>query len=141
MASDNLIYIFVYGTLKRGFQNYDEFLLGSIYCDKCKSLETYPLFVANNFFSPVLIDEKGHGKNVLGELYKVSQEILDRLDKLEGVGEDWGYHRVKIEVKQETGNVVLANAYAKNRKDLKSIHSEPLSNYKIDKRYVHPSLR
>ncbi len=141
MTSRDSSYVFVYGTLKRGFPNYDESLLGKFYCGVGTSLDSYPLVVANQFFSPTLIDEKGHGKNVVGELYNVGNEVLDKLDELEGVGQDRGYYRILIEVRQETWQVILAYAYVKNRKDLDIIHSEPLSCYEIDKRYVHPSLR
>ena len=141
MTSENSNFVFIYGTLKRGFPNHDKPLLGEFYCGTCKSLDTYPLVIANKFFSPVLIDEKGSGLNVIGELYKVSNEVLGKLDTLEGVGKAWGYYRINIEVKQKSGSVVSAATYVKRRKDLDTIHSEPFSNYEFDERYVHPSFR
>jgi len=134
-------FVFIYGTLKRGFPNHDKPLLGRFYRGTCKSLDAYPLVVANKFFSPVLIDEKGNGLNVYGELYNVSNEVLDKLDILEGVGKAWGYYRISIEVKQESESAVTATTYAKSRKDIDTIHSEHLSSYELDERYVHPSLR
>jgi gamma-glutamylaminecyclotransferase len=141
MASVESSLVFVYGTLKRGFPNYDESLYGSCYCGIGKSVDTYPLLIAGKFYSPVLVAEKGSGLNVSGELYDVGSEILCALDRLEGVGETWGYYRINIEIRQESGSVVSATTYVKNSEDLGPIHSGPLSSYEIDERYVHPSLR
>ena len=141
MTSGSSNFVFIYGTLKRGFPNHDKPLLEKFYCGTCESLDTYPLVIANKFFSPVLIDEKGSGLNVVGELYNVSKEVVDKLDIFEGVGKAWGYYRINIEVKQKSGSVVSATTYVKRRKDLEAVHSEPLSSYKFDERYVHPSFR
>ncbi len=133
--------IFIYGTLKRGFPNHDQKLLGKYYQCIGKSIEPYPLVIANQFYSPVLLDEVGVGKQVTGELYRVDNPTLVALDEIEGVGQNWGYHRTTIEVQRVKGGTMRAFAYMKYRKDLQVIHTEPLSFYALDARYVHPSMR
>ena len=135
------MYVFIYGTLKRGFPNYDESLLGEFFLGECCTRFAYPLVVANQFYSPVLIDEQGSGCVVSGELYRVDQPTLLTLDKLEGVGSDWGYHRIEISIDHAELGEVLATTYAKHRNALRDIHSGALSRYELDLRYVHPSLR
>ncbi len=141
MTLGDTFYVFVYGTLKRGFPNYDESLLGKSFVGDCKTIERYPLVVANKYYSPVLIDEKGEGQLVQGELFKVSQEVLSILDKMEGVDQDWGYRRIQIDVALNADKVVSAHTYVKKRHELTAIHSTSLSTYEIDERYVHPSER
>ena len=132
MTLGDMFYVFVYGTLKKGFPNYDESLLSHYFVGDCKTIDRYPLVVANKYYSPVLIDEKGEGQLVHGELYKVSQEVLTILDKMEGVGQDWGYRRIQIDVALDRGEVISANTYVKQRNELSAIHSNPLQTYGID---------
>ena len=138
MTSPDLFYVFVYGTLKRGFPNHDESLLGKFYCGACESREPFPLVVAGPYFSPVLINEKGSGERVQGELYHVDQQTLKRLDEMEGVGREGGYYRFKIDVELNGASLVSAFAYAKYRENMGTIHSGPFESYRIDVRYVHP---
>lgn len=133
--------LFVYGTLKKGFQNYDATLLENFYISGCNTIDLYPLVVANKYYSPVLINEKGVGNNVFGELYEINQNTLDLFDTLEGVGTKLGYTRRLIDIKTESGEKVEAFAYMKDRTSLTAIHSEYLSVYELDQRYVLPRKR
>ena len=78
---------------------------------------------------------------VWGELYEVNQAVLDTLDAMEGVGTERGYFKNTIHVVTDAGETIAAIAYMKNRKSLAQIHSEPLSSYEIDERYVLPNDR
>ena len=139
--SDHLIPVFVYGTLKRGYPNYDESLLGAYFREIASSREAFPLVVANRFYSPVLIDEPGAGFPVSGELYCVTETVLARLDEMESVGKPGGYHRELIDIELQDGRLMPAHAYLKHRSDLEVIHSDPMREYPLDDRYVPAAMR
>lgn len=136
-------YIFVYGTLKRGFPNYNEQRLGSFYSGDCVTIAPYSLVIADQYYVPVLLlDNDNSAKEaVAGELYCVDQTTLSWLDALESVGKDKGYQRVKIEVLTKNGEVKVAEAYMKYRKELDVIHNQLTLKYNKDPRYIMPSLR
>ncbi|XP_042504925.1 putative gamma-glutamylcyclotransferase At3g02910 [Macadamia integrifolia] len=80
--------IFTYGTLKRGFPNHGliEDLIptgDAIFLGIYRTVERYPL-VCGPFRVPFLINLRGHGDRVWGELYAVTGKGLDRMDELEG---------------------------------------------------------
>lgn len=70
--------IFVYGTLKKGFPNYDRFLKG-LEGKRAKAIG-FDLHEGPGFPYSV----KGSGI-VQGEVYEVDDATLERLDRLEGV--------------------------------------------------------
>jgi gamma-glutamylaminecyclotransferase len=136
-------YIFVYGTLKRGFPNYNEQRLGSFYIGDCVTVVPYSLVIADQYYVPVLLldNNKSAKEAIAGELYCVDKSTLRWLDALESVGKDRGYQRVKIEVLMEHGEIKVAEAYMKYRQDIDVIHNELTIKYDQDKRYIIPSLR
>lgn len=69
--------VFVYGTLKKGFGNH--VLLSESQCLGPDSLKNYSMFSLGYF--PAI--RKGEG-TVYGEVYEVTPEQLQRLDRLEG---------------------------------------------------------
>ncbi len=81
-----MVKVFVYGTLKKGFSlNY--LLANSIFIGEA-SLNGYDMYSLTSF--PFIT--KGKGK-VYGEVYEVSEDLLKRLDMIEG-----GYVRKEVEV-------------------------------------------
>ena len=109
--------VFVYGSLKKGkrLHNYlknTEFLGNALTCDK------YPMIVSKSGWYPYLLDKKGEGKKVKGEVYKISPKLLKTLDRLEEVPHY--YKRKKICVKLDFKTVnAWCYFYAKNKKFLK----------------------
>jgi gamma-glutamylaminecyclotransferase len=102
-------YIFVYGTLKKGFGNHP--ILQEIKAEFITEVETaerYPL-VVNGL--PYLLNMPGNGKRVKGELYNRTnpEHAMTRLDSLEG--HPHFYRRQVIDVKDQAGNTVQAWAY------------------------------
>lgn len=102
MSSEcNLSPIFVYGTLKQGQPNH--YLLsnhaGTQPCFLGKALTTdhWPLVIGSPYHIPFLLDRRGTGKRVFGELYMVDAMLLKTLDDLEG--HPYYYTRVSIFVK------------------------------------------
>jgi len=135
--------IFVYGTLKRGFPNYSEQGLGRFYIDDCITERPYSLVIADQYYVPVLLPDgnKHRLERIKGELYRVDQDMLIWLDTLEGVGKDKGYQRIEIRVLSSDGQVIVAEAYMKYRKDIGVIHNELSTEYKRDPRYIPLALR
>jgi gamma-glutamylaminecyclotransferase len=91
VLEDNVIA--VYGTLKKGFNNYYNYLSSSKHLGSGKTKDKYPLIIQG---LPYLIDKKGVGHNVEVDVFKVSDAVLDSLDRLEG-HPNW-YRRKQIEV-------------------------------------------
>ena len=144
--SNHMNQLFVFGTLKRGFPNYEVGMSGLRFVGRCRTCEAYPLVVAGEWFSPVLIFEAGLGSRVFGELYEVDDAALDRLDFFEHVHLPTGHNRLKIAVEMVASSgdgegVLDAWAYTKNRSQLEVIHSELTDEYHHDPRYVPPDDR
>ena len=84
------IYLFVYGTLKRGVHNH--YLLDEVeFICEATTKQKYPMVNTEEYF-PSLIDDVGNGYNVEGEVYKISKQILSVLEILEGYPDHY-YHR------------------------------------------------
>ena len=141
---NHMIQLFVFGTLKRGFPNYEVGMSGLRFVGRCRTCEAYPLVVAGKWFSPVLIFEAGLGSRVFGELFEVDDAALERLDFFEHVHLPAGHNRMKIAVEMVDGGgdrVLDAWAHTKNRSQLEVIHSELTVEYHHDPRYVLPDDR
>ena len=134
--------VFVYGTLKRGFPNHEAFMGGAELVGVYETTDTYPLLVAGPWFSPVLVNRKGEGKQVVGEVYRVDREGLEAMDRLESTHEPRGYRRRRISVRPLEGGegVLEVFAYLKEPEHVGETHSEPLREYR-DRRYVLRAVR
>ncbi len=99
--------VFVYGTLKRGFDNHG-ILVKSKFISTAKTLHSYPLICKYPSF-PYLIDGEGEGFCVHGEVYDVSSQTMLRLDELEGYPEH--YTKREIEVVLEDKTITMATVY------------------------------
>jgi gamma-glutamylaminecyclotransferase len=93
-----LVCIFVYGSLKRGFRHHQE-LRGAEYIDETETVPGYRVVQVGEY--PALI--AGSWGTVRGELYLIAASDLAALDEFEGPG----YERRQIEL---AGGIV-ANAY------------------------------
>ncbi len=134
--------LFIYGTLKRGFANFDPYMNEARYIGPAQTKQRFPLVIGGKWFSPCLIEEPGEGHQVLGECFNVSDRALDRLDKLEATHLQNGYRRIKIEVCRLTDDSPQKVwSYVKDRKWIKGIHSEPLEKYRLDPRYIEIANR
>lgn len=101
------IRVFVYGTLKRGFDNH-LLLANSKFISNAKTLHPYPMICKYPSF-PYLIDAEGKGLCVYGEVYEVAHQTIQRLDELEGYPDH--YTRREIEVVLEDKTIVKATMY------------------------------
>lgn len=133
--------IFIYGTLKRGYPNHNQYLKNQKYIGRYRTVDCYPLVIANKWFAPVLIDEIGKGKHIIGELYQVDEEKLKELDRLEHTDHVLGYKRIEISIQNiECDIFSQAYTYAKNRKYVSDISSLYLSEY-TDRKYIPMKMR
>jgi len=91
VLQDNLVA--VYGTLKKGYNNYYSYLTKSKFVGSGTTKDRYPLVVQG---LPYMVNKKGVGHNVEVDVFKVSDGVLKRLDQLERHPE-W-YKREKIDI-------------------------------------------
>jgi len=106
--------IFIYGSLRQGFANHYK-ISGAKYIGLYSTVKpmcmiglksgAYPLVIRN---PPISDIEK---VPIIGELYSVSPEMLNYLDKLEGEGQPDSYKRVIIKCKNDKNVEQDANIY------------------------------
>ena len=75
------MYLFVYGTLKKGFCN-SYLLNGQEFIKEASTDNDYKMVDFKGMY-PYLFNEDG-GFKIKGEIYKVSDNCLDELDRFEG---------------------------------------------------------
>lgn len=102
-----MIKVFVFGTLKEGFPNFES-NKGTRFRGDFVTKEALPLMLVGERFSPWLIlpddnpsqaIEKGFDTHpIKGQVFEVDQEALSEIDKLERIHEADGYRRVEIDV-------------------------------------------
>jgi gamma-glutamylaminecyclotransferase len=76
--------IFVYGTLKRGFNNHHH-LSGQVFLGEAQTARGFRLFNLGDY--PGMVPDASDWRGVTGEVWSVDPACLARLDKLEGVSE------------------------------------------------------
>jgi gamma-glutamylaminecyclotransferase len=79
VLQDNLVA--VYGTLKKGYSNYNRLLRSSNHIASGVTAKKYPLVIKG---LPYLMEEEGKGYNVEVDVFSVSKNTLRDLDSLEG---------------------------------------------------------
>ncbi|MGI9571737.1 MAG: gamma-glutamylcyclotransferase family protein [Candidatus Actinomarinaceae bacterium] len=75
--------VFVYGTLKKGYHNHN-CLEGSEFIGSARSIEKFNMINLGGF--PAVLYNSDDGYQIWGEIYKINDRILQRLDLLEGEG-------------------------------------------------------
>jgi gamma-glutamylaminecyclotransferase len=124
-------YVFVYGTLKTGLPNFD-INQGEKITGNFVTLKYYPLLLIGNRYSPWMIDDPGRGIAVKGEVFRVNQQQLARLDKLERIHKADGYQRKSIQVMAVDGHKILnVFAYFKSKQQVakNTIKMGPIEDY------------
>lgn len=103
------IYVFVYGTLKRGFGNH-RYLEDSEYIGEAKA-ENISLHAKSN--SPFPFAMVSTGQTAYGEVYKINEQTLKNLDRLEGT--PCLYQRKTVTVHLLSGTTLEAYIYLSER--------------------------
>lgn len=96
-----MVKLFALGTLKRGFP-LSYALEGSQYLGPYRSVERFPLLIAGQWYGPMLLDQPGRGRHILGELFELDDAMLARIDRLESIGQP-GNSRITVRVIQLSG--------------------------------------
>jgi gamma-glutamylaminecyclotransferase len=134
--------IFVYGTLKRGYPNYDTGMDGTAFVGTYRTVELYPLVIGGPWLSPNLIDEPGTGHQITGEIFTATDEAVEFLDHFEMTHLSNGYRRVERSFEPLEGNTVTtAWVYIRDRKNIEGVIEDLTDTYPLDQRYIIPSKR
>lgn len=85
--SGELLKVFVYGTLKRGEPNHHWLTRNdngyAHFVGEGTTVEKFPLVVGTRYNIPFLLDKRGTGHNIQGEIYEVDKKMFANLDVLE----------------------------------------------------------
>ncbi|MEA3523462.1 MAG: gamma-glutamylcyclotransferase family protein [Campylobacterota bacterium] len=78
------IYLFVYGSLKKGFQNHT-MLSEANYISKAQTTSKFAMYTEDNQNYPYIIKDNITGQKIDGELYEITRkDLLDKIDDFEG---------------------------------------------------------
>lgn len=79
--------LFVYGTLKSGEPNFtvlhDRRNGQARFVSRARTKDRFPLVIASNYNVPFLLEKRGIGFHVAGEVYLVDDAMLETLDEFE----------------------------------------------------------
>lgn len=103
-AGDDLMLLFVYGTLKSGQRNNRYYLQGQRCLGPARTTPGYRLYNCGTY--PGLVADSS-GSSVSGEIWEVEERRMDRIDGLEGV-EEGLFARARIQLVEPE---VMAVAY------------------------------
>ncbi|GHC17212.1 gamma-glutamylcyclotransferase family protein [Aidingimonas halophila] len=131
--------MFIYGTLKRGFPNHSPYMNRAEFVDVAKTCNAFPLKLHGGRYTPVMIDNRGKGHRVHGELFRVDTATLRELDRFEGVHETDGYRRQRLTVTDGRGNIRTVWGYLKSPVAVSDVKSRAMSIYD-DTRYRPRSM-
>ena len=127
-------FLFVYGSLKKGFDNHKLLTKYAKRVGKASTVGKFAMYEDSFGNYPYLVKEPI--TKVMGELYEIKRkELLDRIDEFEGAPEY--YQRKKIKVKTHKG-VNLAFVYIREDEEIPK-EQEPLkiwennTDYKVNK--------
>jgi gamma-glutamylcyclotransferase (GGCT)/AIG2-like uncharacterized protein YtfP len=127
-------FLFVYGSLKKGFDNHKLLEKYAKRVGKASTVGKFAMYEDSFGNYPYLVKEPI--TKVMGELYEIKRkELLDKIDAFEGAPEY--YQRKKIKVKTHKG-VNLAFVYIRENEEIPK-EQEPLkvwknnTNYKVNK--------
>lgn len=134
-------HVFVYGTLKNGFPNHNNYMKSARGLGKYQTVEKYPLVLCGARYVPCMIYRPGEGHHVEGELYEVDDKCLTRIDALERIQESDGYRRMVIRISPSEGSNQdnkEALAYFMPPEQVTDRRSNDLKTYGLDevKKYV-----
>jgi gamma-glutamylaminecyclotransferase len=125
--------LFVYGTLKEGFPNF-ETNGGRKMSGRFQTVEKFPLYLIGQRNSPCLINDPGKGQVVRGEVFTVSADALKDLNAVERTLEPDGYRRTIIQVTdRDFGHTLEVYVYMKDPEQLAtgSLAAGPMAEYTL----------
>lgn len=137
--------VFVYGTLKEGFANFG-INAGRRVPGVFRTAQRYPLYIVGAIQVPWLVNQPGHGEQVLGQVFEIDDAVLADMDRLERVDEPGWYTRATIEVQavDQPGAAprrVFVYFGAAERVATDTVHAGPLGEFTAEhnRRYRRPA--
>ena len=132
VLQENLIA--VYGTLKKGYSNYNTYLRTAKYVGSGVTADKYPLIIEG---LPYMVNEKGVGHDVEVDVFKVDNMSFKMIDRLEGHPK-W-YKRKEIPIKLKDGRRLTCWLYFNPKKitEHTELHESYEQNYSL--KYGLPS--
>lgn len=151
--NDTTYLYFTYGSLKRGFPNHEDNKdVLKDFVGVATTTQALPLIVQKEpkcdnedckylHRMATLVDKQGEGRHVIGEVYRVTAQGLEKLDKLEGYDRNrpksenkYVRRKTKVEVKGRTETVFcyFIQDPSEYQKSLENNQSEMLSEYTMD---------
>jgi gamma-glutamylaminecyclotransferase len=127
--------IFVYGTLKEGFCNFAA-NTGVRLPGEFETVDRYPLYVVGPHHLPWLVNTRGKGHKVIGQLFELGAEALAEMDDFEETDKPYWYTRAEIRV-CERGSLapveITAQAYFGHgaRLNTETVYLGPLAEYTL----------
>lgn len=118
MLENKEIKIFVYGSLREGFFNYDRYLKGNVIENKSAKINNFILYHMPYKGYPAVIDGNGE---VYGEVMTLSNyhEVMKSVDEMEGFiskgNPNNEYNKELVEVLYEDGIKELCYSYIYNK--------------------------
>ena len=131
--------VFACGTLKRGFPLHERGLGDARFVGVARTLHPHPLLIAGDRFAPMIMREVSLGfTRVDGELFEVATATLTKLDRIESVGVPGNFRDLTAVEWLDGDGIVEAWVFFKSRALATPIHSDCLSAYRLDPRFVAP---
>lgn len=103
---DDYVAVAVYGTLKKGHNNYYNYLGDADYLGSGITADKYPLIIEG---LPYVLNKPGEGEHIDVDVFYVSRQELKALDGLEG-HPNW-YYREEIEIVMDDSSIEYAYLY------------------------------
>ncbi len=123
-------YLFVYGSLKRGFENHS-ILSEAKYISKAKTTSTFAMYLEDDRNYPYIIkDTTSTGSSIDGELYEIMRkDLLDKVNTFEGVPDYFKCSDVYVQTRSKK---VKAKAYILADPKV-PLYQEPIKSFKSKK--------
>lgn len=124
------VYLFVYGSLKKGFEN--EYILEKAkYISKAITVRKFAMYEANGGEYPYLLKDKPLN-HIEGELYKIARkDLLKKIDIFEGSPDYYTRESIEIKSRSFTNNKRAFTYFYINKKDHKK--KQPITKWKKTK--------
>ena len=124
------IYLFIYGSLKKGFDNH-HIIEKATYISKAKTVNKFAMYKNRKGDYPYLVKNQ-HIDNINGEIYKINRkDLLIKIDKFEDSPNY--YQREKIKIKTRSG-IKTAYTYFYNS-DMKIKNQNPMNEWKQSEKF------
>uniref|UniRef100_T1GP59 Gamma-glutamylcyclotransferase family protein n=1 Tax=Megaselia scalaris TaxID=36166 RepID=T1GP59_MEGSC len=137
--------VFVYGTLKKGQPNHYWLTKPengvSKFLAEGKTETKFPLVIGTRYNIPFLLDKKGSGHEIEGEIYEVDDKMMGNLDILEDYPEY--YDREKQNIKLSNNEITSCWLYLIRKFPEELLQKPHLTSYKDcpEQKYCERSCR